>query len=290
MNRVRSGFRRLLPCTLIASLGLLASPPLLAAGGLALGQYGTIGLDTPDTYTGLRLPHARSGLDMAWSGRGSLSAFAQIERPFGASPYPSAFAATGLDDLRVTRTGLRGNFGTLALEQQWGPREPMAAHSPAFHRTLYARGPQPVDRLGRSVSWTSPRFGGWNLAAAYSDTPRGWLAPEPSERRMVGAVSYSQGGLTLSGASGGASDWNLLGRYTEGRNTWRLMLARVEGDNDPILHFGLDHRYSRALTFFAEFHQEDEGVYITSLRRGYSGVNPAIRGGRGIMTGLRYDF
>lgn len=285
----RAGFRQLPPRMLVAGLGLFAATTALAAGGLSLHDYRAPHFDPPDTYTGLRLPHSRSGLDLTWNRRGNLSAFAQIERPLG-TRYPAAFAGSGLEQLNVTRTGLRGRFGTLALEQQWAPRQSPASHSPAFGHLGYGADTQPIDHLGRTISWSSPRFGAWNVAAAYSDTPyNGWSSATP-DRRMIGALSYSQGGLTLSGASGGARDWNLLGRYTEGRNTWRLMLARVEGDDDPILHFGLDHRYSRALTFFAEFHQEDEGAYITSLRRGYSGFNPAVRGGRGIMTGLRYDF
>lgn len=290
MNRAGSGFRQLSSRTFAAGLGLLVTSAASAAGGLQLSDYGAPGLHPPDIYTGLRLPHSRSGLDLAWNSRGDLSAFAQIERPFGAVRYPT-FTAAGPEELRVTRTGLRGRLGTLALEQQWVTRPPLPAYSPAFEHALRATpGSQPVDPLGRTVSWTSPRFGAWNVAAAYSEGPRNWLSAAPSERNMVGALSYHRGGLTLSGASDGAGEWNLLGHYTEGRNTWRLMLARLDGDDDPILHFGLDHRYSRALTFFAEFHREDEGAYGISLRRGYSGFNPAIRGGRGIMTGLRYDF
>lgn len=107
---------------------------------------------------------------------------------------------------------------------------------------------------------------------------------------MFGAVSYRWGGLTLSGASNGSRDWNLLGSYTEGRNTWRLMLTRFEDERDAILQFGLDHRYSRALTFFAAFQHDDDGVELPTLRRNPAGIDSGIRSGRGIMTGLRYDF
>jgi hypothetical protein len=292
MNRAGSGFRQQSYRALFGALCMLAGNAAPAAGGLQLSDYGTSGLHPQDnTYsTGLRPPHSRNSVEIAWSRAGSLSAFTQIERRFGVARHP-ALAGAVLEDMRVTRTGLRGRLGTLALEQQWVVRPLLHAHSPAFDPALRGvPGSHPVDELGRTMSWTSPRLGAWDVAAAYSEGPRNWLSAVPSERSIVGTLSYHRGGLTLSGASDGAREWNLFGRYAEGRNTWRLMLARAEGDDDPVLHFGFDHRYSRALTFFAEFHREDEGAYVTSLRRSHPGFNPVIRGGRGIMTGLRYDF
>lgn len=197
------------------------------------------------------------------------------------------FARSHPQDLQVTRIGLRGSFGTLAVEQQWLSRTDIPAtaafHAPLKHRLEHAM-------PAHTLSWTSPSHAGWSVGAAYAHGSRHWLYDTPGEGRIYGAVSYRQGSLSLSGASNGARDWNLLGSYTEGRNTWRLMLARFEGEGEPMLQFGLDHRYSRALTFFAAVHHDDDGAALTDLRRRHSGTDSGIRSGRGIMTGLRYDF
>lgn len=192
-------------------------------------------------------------------------------------------------DARQTGIGLRGRFGSLGIEPLWQPRHDarhLAADPLLRHRmSLYPNGP-----AGTAVDWSRPMSPQWSVGAAYVDLPTDpWHTGQRPDARLVGTVGYRNGGLSLLGASSGAGDWNLLGRYTEGRNTWRLMLGRGRGSGEASLNFGLDHRYSRALTLFAEFHHDDAEDAIP-FRYDRLGIQPGPRNGRGILTGLRYDF
>lgn len=195
-------------------------------------------------------------------------------------------------EMRTARVGLRGSLGSFAIEQRWlgAPGTHQLALDPLTRHQLALASRHGLAHSA-GMSWASPSLRGWSVGASYlRGGPPGWLLPAREDGRFYGTVSFTSGALAVSGSSAGNGDWNLLGRYTEGRNTWRLMLGRSEGYGEPVLNFGLDHRYSRALTFFAELHAEDEGAYVLPARRGYAGFNPEVRSGRGIMTGLRYDF
>ncbi len=106
------------------------------------------------------------------------------------------------------------------------------------------------------------------------------------------AFKYERTDTNVPGAFYGDDQqaYNLLGAYTRGRNTWKLMVARVEGYGEDTVHFGVDHRYSDALTFFAEFYSESETAAITDRRRGLDRYDATVSGGRALSLGLRYDF
>lgn len=235
---------------------------------------------------------AGTGLNVAesWGARHGITTVTDVRSapaPWAAMPLTYGLGTGRVDTMRIARLGLRGGFGTLAVEQQWLARAELTAtafQAPEYDRLRYAD-----SNTGHTLSWTSPRLAGWSVGASYAQGLQQWQYGPSTGNRMFGAVSYSRGGLTLSGASNGASDWNLLGSYTEGRNTWRLALTRFDGDDEPVLRFGLDHRYSRSLTFFAAFQHEDDDAE-PALRQRSFGMDSGIRSGRGIMTGLRYDF
>lgn len=87
-----------------------------------------------------------------------------------------------------------------------------------------------------------------------------------------------------------ARAFNLYGDYTRGKNTWKLMLADVEAYGETVIHAGLDHRYSEALTLFAEYYQEQETAALTGKQEGLAGFDAAISGGRMFAVGFRYSF
>ena len=286
MNGAESSISQRLPlCLLAAGVGLLVAGPGRAAEGLHAQDFSSP-THAVSTAVGLRPSVGTTGLAVPAS-YGTLSAFTQFESRLDFSRHPAIVSDSGLQQLRITRTGLRGSFGTLAIEQQWlaSTLAPSAARFDPPH-SLRLQHPT----TSHTLSWTSPSRAGWSLGASYTRGLQPWQYGVATSNRLFGAVSYSRGGLTLSGASNGAQDWNLLGSYTEGRNTWRLTLSRFDGDDDPALQFGLDHRYSRALTFFAAFHHDDDGAEPAGLRPRSIGLDSGIRSGRGIMTGLRYDF
>ena len=84
--------------------------------------------------------------------------------------------------------------------------------------------------------------------------------------------------------------FNILGAWTSGRNTWKLMLARVEGFGGNIVHAGVDHRYNERLKMFIEFYHEAETAAITAKRKGLDGFDSAISGGNALMFGFHYDL
>ncbi|HCY64868.1 MAG TPA: hypothetical protein DHV59_19025 [Oxalobacteraceae bacterium] len=83
---------------------------------------------------------------------------------------------------------------------------------------------------------------------------------------------------------------NLLGSYASGKNTIKLMLAKVENYGDHIVHLGIDHRLSDDLKVFAEYYREAETAALTLRRGGFDDFDASISGGRAIAIGVRYDF
>lgn len=119
------------------------------------------------------------------------------------------------------------------------------------------------------------------------------------------ALSHRQGQLYLaakyerfdsgnSAAGSFSSDGNrainLFTSYTHGRNTAKLMLADVENYGDAIVHIGLDHQYSTALKFFAEYYREASTATLTPRRGGLNDFDADIDGGHVFLLGMRYDF
>lgn len=83
---------------------------------------------------------------------------------------------------------------------------------------------------------------------------------------------------------------NLFGSYAMGRNTIKLMLAKVENYGDHVVHLGIDHRVSDDLKVFAEYYREAQTAAITPRRGGLNDFDASIGGGHAIAVGVRYDF
>lgn len=83
---------------------------------------------------------------------------------------------------------------------------------------------------------------------------------------------------------------NLFGSYAVGRNTFKLMLAKVENYGDRIVHLGVDHHFSDDLLVFAEYYREANTAALTRRRGGLADADAGIGGGQAIAVGIRRDF
>lgn len=115
------------------------------------------------------------------------------------------------------------------------------------------------------------RAGAWQMAAKYERFDTGNHNPGSFSRDGNEAV-------------------NLLVTHQRGDNTIKVMLARVEGYGENIVHLGIDHQYNPQLKFFAEFYSEAETAAITTRGDGLSGFRAATSGGHAWLLGLRRDF
>jgi predicted porin len=83
---------------------------------------------------------------------------------------------------------------------------------------------------------------------------------------------------------------NLYAGYSQGKNTYKIMLANVDNYGEGILHLGWDHQYRDDLKFFVEFYREEETAAITEKYGGLDETCWSCSGGHVIAAGLRYDF
>jgi len=83
---------------------------------------------------------------------------------------------------------------------------------------------------------------------------------------------------------------NLFGSYALGRNTIKLMVAKVENYGDYIVHLGIDRQLSEDYKIFAEYYREAETAALSARRGGLSNFNASLGGGHAIAVGIRYDF
>jgi predicted porin len=83
---------------------------------------------------------------------------------------------------------------------------------------------------------------------------------------------------------------NVFASYGFGKNTVKLMLAKVENYGEHIVHLGIDHRLSDDLKVFAEYYREAETAALTRRRGGLGDFDAGVKGGHAIAVGLRRDF
>lgn len=153
----------------------------------------------------------------------------------------------------------------------------------------------------------------WQLAASYAlgDTR---LAAAIDDRGNTGhghdrlfglTASHKTGDLYLalkyerfdtgnrrpgSFSSDGNQALNLFGSYTMGKNTFKLMLAKVDNYGDGVVHLGIDHRLSEKSKIFAEYYREASTAALTRERGGLGDFDAGISGGHAFAVGIRHDF
>ena len=88
----------------------------------------------------------------------------------------------------------------------------------------------------------------------------------------------------------GNQSLSLLGSYALGRNTIKLMFAKVENYGGYIVHLGFDRQLSEDYKIFAEYYREAETAALSARRGGLSDFDASHGGGHAIAVGIRYDF
>jgi len=289
---------------------------------------------TMDSYTGWRDAYSRIGFKASHALNEDVTAYGQLELPLDVPNLAVQDPWNQDEDIRIGKLGLRGGFGDLAVGQMWMPYYNAIAYPVDMFSSYYSGFATYTSfRLGDTVTYYTPSFGGFSGALAFSDDNGAAESGGDSDDRWQGTLSYSTGGLTLAGGLddlGGANDakiwgaslmWqatdalffgakyeqhdsdldsgygadgdtamNLLAAYTVGKNTFRGMIADVEGYGEQIIHLGLDHQYSDDLKFFVEYYSEEETAAITTKYGGAAETCWACDGGAVIAAGLRYDF
>lgn len=145
-------------------------------------------------------------------------------------------------------------------------------------------------------------FGNTRLAAAIDDRGNPGLGHD----RLLGlSVSHQADNLYLalkyerfdtgnrrpgSFSGNGNQAVNVFGSYTMGKNTLKLMLAKVDNYGGHIVHLGVDHALSDEVKVFAEFYREAETAAITRRRGGLGDFDASTGGGHAVAVGVRYDF
>ncbi len=189
--------------------------------------------------------------------------------------------------------------------------ETLAYASPDFHGFSLAGAIASSDGNQRSTSRIDDRR--WQLTASYASGPAR-IAAGIDDRGNAGfgrnrlyglSAAWQAGNLGLAAkyelfdtgnrqagsfTSDGNQALNLYGSYAMGKNTVRVMLARLENYGGNIVHLGLDHQFSDDLKFFAEYYREAETAALTPRRGGLSDFDAAISGGKAFVVGVRYDF
>ncbi|MFP4155301.1 MAG: porin [Halothiobacillaceae bacterium] len=83
---------------------------------------------------------------------------------------------------------------------------------------------------------------------------------------------------------------NLYAGYSMGKNTFKGMIAQVDGYGDRIIHLGYDYQWNDNLKLFAEYYNEEDTASITTRRGGAADMRWSADGGQVFLVGARYDF
>jgi predicted porin len=96
--------------------------------------------------------------------------------------------------------------------------------------------------------------------------------------------------IELGYGADGDHAMNIYAAYTKGKNTYKIMVAEVEGFGETILHLGWDHQFKDGLKFFIEFYNEENTAVITEEHGGLKETCWSCSGGHVILAGLHFNF
>jgi predicted porin len=301
--------------------------------------------DRLDAYTSVRDAYSRLGIKAEYPLNSALALTGQLEIPFDSGnvrirdPYDQGDSSRPHGQrLRIAQLGLRSKVGTLAYGQQWMPYyNAIAAPVDLFSSYYTGFATYTVFRVAETVSYSSPDFNGFSLAAAYAGSGGNRRSTSRiDDRRWQVAATYAFGGTRIAAGMDDRGDAgygrnrlyglsasyeignaylalkyeefdtgnrqegsfstdgnraiNLFGSYVWGKNTIKLMLAKVENYGDNIVHLGIDHQLRDDLKVFAEYYRESETAALTPRRGGLNDFDAGISGGHAIAVGVRYDF
>lgn len=152
------------------------------------------------------------------------------------------------------------------------------------------------DRLQATLSYS---FGDMTLSGGFDDLGGAGdstilgasLMWQATDALYIGA-KFEQHDSDIDSGYGADGDhaMNIYAGYTQGKNTYKAMLADVEQYGETIIHLGWDHQYREDLKFFVEYYSEDETAAIAEEHGGVSETCWSCDGGQVIAAGLRFDF
>ena len=324
-----------------ASIAIIAAttiPAAISAGPANIDFYASLRMQAesvrPDdqaalgSYTGFRDAYSRIGFKADYTLTSNAEVFAHLELPLDLANGAVQDPWDQEEDIRIAKVGLRGDFGSLSYGQMWMPYYNAIAYPVDMFSTYYSGfATYTVFRRDRTLSYYSPSFAGFSLAAGWSEDNG-----DNGDNRLQMTGSYALGDTTVSlgmddlggphdariyGASlmhtmdslyigakyevhdsrissGYGADGdraiNLYAGYTLGKNTFKAMLANVEGYGEGIVHLGIDHQYNDQLKLFVEYYDEEDTAAITEERGGLAETAWNASGGQAFAIGMRYDF
>lgn len=163
--------------------------------------------DRLDSYTSVRDAYSRIGFKSEYALRSELALTGQLEIPIDSGnlrirdPYDQGDSTRPRGQrLRIAQLGLRSNVGSFAYGQQWMPYyNAVAAPVDMFSSYYTGFATYTVFRVAETVSYSSPEFNGFALAAAYSGSGGNRRSTSRiDDRRWQVAATYAFGGTRIA--------------------------------------------------------------------------------------------
>lgn len=212
---------------------------------------------TLDNYTGLRDAYSRIGFKADHALSDSLTGYAQLELPLDVPNKAVQDPWNQDEDIRIGKLGVKGGFGDLAVGQMWMPYYNAIAYPVDMFSSYYSGFATFTSfRLGDTVTYYTPVFGGFSGGAAYSHENGAAEGNGDLDDRIQATVSYNTGGLTLSGGLdqlGGANDARIWGGSLMWQATDALFVGAKYEQHDSDLNSGYGADGDAAMNLYAGY-------------------------------------
>jgi hypothetical protein len=178
-----------------------------------------------DDYFGFRDAYSRIGATASYDA-GAVTIFGKVESGLDVAnfriqgPYEQNETGAHEEDqlwehLRVAKVGIKGDFGTLAVGQDWLPYYNAIAYPVDMFSTYYSGFATYTSfRRNKLVSYYSPDFAGFSFSAGYINEGGYMDTDGDPDDRYQATASYNFGNTTVSAGmdnAGGASDTTIYG-------------------------------------------------------------------------------
>lgn len=212
---------------------------------------------TLDNYAGLRDAYSRIGFKADHTLSDSLTGYAQLELPLDVPNKAVQDPWDQSEDIRIGKLGVKGGFGDLAVGQMWMPYYNAIAYPVDMFSSYYSGFATFTSfRLGDTVSYYTPSFGGLSAGAAYSFENGAAESNGNRDDRAQATLSYSSGSLTLSGGLdqlGGANNLRIWGSSLMWQATDALFIGAKYEQHDSDLTSGYGADGDTAMNLYAGY-------------------------------------
>ncbi len=152
------------------------------------------------------------------------------------------------------------------------------------------------DRNQATVSYS---LGGSKLAFGFTDTGGAvnrklyGFAISQTVENFYFSVKYERHSSNVTDGTvfghDGSRAVNYYAQYTQGRHSFKGLLADVDNFGGGIVRVGYDYQLSESISLFAEYYSEQTGAAISSERGGYRDTYWA-EGGKSVLFGASWSF